>query len=193
MAQPRTVVHLDRDQLRVLAHPLRLRALGTLRINGPSTATAIAARLGSNSGKTSYHLRELAKVGLVVEEPELGNARERWWRAAHDVTSWSSTDFLDDPETAAVEDWLRGHVVRIHAERGDRWVATRADWSPERLDAAELSDFRVRLTPVRLREMNAEIHEVLRRYADTENSPDDEDAEPCSVILHSFPDPDPRL
>ena len=189
MATTRTVVHLDRDQLKVLAHPLRLRALGALRTGGPATATAIAARLGSNSGKTSYHLRELAKVGLIVEEPERGTARERWWRAAHDITSWSSTDFQEDPEMAAVEDWLRGHVVRIHAERGDRWVTTRADWSPDWLDAAELSDFRVRLTAERLRAMNAEIHEVLQRYADTENQPDDEDAESCAVILHSFPDP----
>lgn len=191
MATPRTVVHLDRDQFKVLAHPLRLRVLGSLRVNGPSTATAIAARLGSNSGKTSYHLRELAKVGLVVEEPERGTARERWWRAAHDVTSWSSTDFRDDPEMAALEDWLRGHVVRIHAERGDRWVATRAHWPLEWLDAADLSDFRVRLTPGRLRAMNAEIHEVIQRYAETENQPDDEGAEACTVILHSFPDPEP--
>lgn len=193
MVGTRTVVHLDREQLKVLAHPLRLRALGTLRIHGPSTATAIAARLGSNSGKTSYHLRELAKVGLVVEEPERGTARERWWRAAHDVTSWSSSDFQDDPEMAAVEDWLRGHVVRIHAERDDWWVATRADWSPDWLDAAELSDFRVRLTSARLRAMNNEIYEVVQRYVDTEDDADDEGVESCTVILHSFPDPEPRL
>jgi hypothetical protein len=35
---PRTV-HLDNRQVRVLAHPLRMRLLGTLRVDGPATAT----------------------------------------------------------------------------------------------------------------------------------------------------------
>ena len=66
---PRSV-RPDSRQLRVLAHPLRSRLLGALRHGGPATATALAARLGTNSGATSYHLRQLAEAGLVEDDPE---------------------------------------------------------------------------------------------------------------------------
>src|SRR3954462_195670 len=77
-----TVV-LDPPRLRALAHPLRVRRLGLLRLPGPSTASRLAARVGESSGSTSYHLRQLGSVGLVVEDPEHAGegGRERWWRA----------------------------------------------------------------------------------------------------------------
>src|SRR5690606_19778936 len=50
----------DAMALRALAHPQRMRMLAMLRIDGPATATALAERMGLNSGATSYHLRQLA-------------------------------------------------------------------------------------------------------------------------------------
>ena len=66
-------IALDAGSLRGLAHPVRLRMLGLLRTEGPATATRLAARLGLNSGATSYHLRQLATHGFVVEatDPQL--------------------------------------------------------------------------------------------------------------------------
>ena len=65
----------------VLAHPLRTRLLGLLRTAGPSTATALAAKLGTNSGATSYHLRRLESVGLVTDTGT-GKGKERVWAAS---------------------------------------------------------------------------------------------------------------
>ena len=75
---------LTGDQLRALSHPLRLRMLEVLR-EGPATASALGRRLGESSGATSYHLRALAKAG-VVEEDERGSKRERWWRRVDSFT-----------------------------------------------------------------------------------------------------------
>lgn len=72
--------------LKALAHPVRLRMLGMLRIDGPATATQLAARLGLNSGATSYHLRQLAQYGFIEEAPH-ASRRDRWWRASHELTS----------------------------------------------------------------------------------------------------------
>ena len=69
--------------LKALSHPVRLRMLGLLRAEGPATATALAARLGLNSGATSYHLRQLAAHGFVEDDASRGNGRDPWWRAAH--------------------------------------------------------------------------------------------------------------
>ena len=86
MSDERTIVPTAR-QLRALAHPVRLRMLGMLRIEGPATATSLAQRLGLNTGATSYHLRQLAQHGFIEDDDEHGNGRERWWRAAHTSTS----------------------------------------------------------------------------------------------------------
>src|SRR6187402_628900 len=70
---------LETDQLRALAHPLRIRILDELSMYGPLTASGLGERLGESSGATSYHLRQLEKHGLVREDTTRGNARERWW------------------------------------------------------------------------------------------------------------------
>ena len=46
-----STVHVSDPQvLRALAHPLRGRLLGLLRVDGPSTATRLAERVGESSG-----------------------------------------------------------------------------------------------------------------------------------------------
>ena len=57
----------DPRALRAMAHPIRLELVGLLRTHGPLTATKAAALLGESSGSTSFHLRQLAKYGLVEE------------------------------------------------------------------------------------------------------------------------------
>ena len=70
---------LDDDAFKGLAHPLRVQIFDLLAIHGPHTASGVAERVGESSGVTSYHLRQLAKHGLVREVEGRGTARERWW------------------------------------------------------------------------------------------------------------------
>lgn len=187
-----STVHLDRDQIRVLAHPVRMRLLGLLRRAGPATATGLAARLGTNSGQTSYHLRQLAEVGLVVEEAGRGTARERWWRAAHTSSTWSSVEAADHPETRAADAWIRSFLARELGARLQNWLDVSGEWPAEWIDAADLSDFRIRLTPERLKELVDELHGLLQRYLDAEEPPGEVSAEPVTILLQAFPDPEPR-
>src|SRR3954462_8407893 len=69
-------LRLDRAALRMLAHPLRSRLLAELRLNGPATATTLAARPQTNSGATSSPLRRLAAVGGGVDRGD-GTGRSR--------------------------------------------------------------------------------------------------------------------
>src|SRR5215211_4630810 len=93
--QRRTYRLEDPEALRALAHPLRGRLLVALRLDGPATASMLARRYDESSGATSYHLRVLARYGFVEDDPGHDGGRERWWRAAHDFTTWSPTSFLD--------------------------------------------------------------------------------------------------
>ena len=187
---PRPIAQLDSARLHALAHPMRTRLLALLRTEGPATATALARRLGTNSGQTSYHLRQLAEVGLVVEDAERGSARERWWRAAHEGTTWSSVDFRGDPDDQAADSWLIGFVARTHARWMQDWIDTRDEWSDAWLDASNVSDFRLRLTPARTGALNDQLHAVIEGYRRYEDEPG---AEQVTVTLHAFPNPEPSV
>src|SRR5580692_11873917 len=84
----------DPRALRALAHPVRLSLMGLLRTQGPLTATKAAELLGESSASASFHLRQLAKYGLV-EEAGGGQGRERPWQAAELFTDVQSV--TDDP------------------------------------------------------------------------------------------------
>jgi len=156
-------IRLDERQIRVLAHPLRARIPGLLRMGGPATATDLARLLGTNSGATSYHLRQLAAVGLVTDTGE-GVGRRREWRATSDFHSWAPSDFDDRPDAAAAAGWLQRAYLRDFVERAERWEAAAPEWAPAWRDSLGLSDTVVEVTPVQATAMHAELREVLDRY-----------------------------
>ncbi|MFY1599361.1 ArsR/SmtB family transcription factor [Micromonospora sp. WMMD737] len=179
-------VHLDNRQVRVLAHPLRIRLLGTLRADGPATATTLAEKLDTNTGATSYHLRQLAEVGLVTEDLDRGTGRQRWWRAAHDISNFEPTDFDDDPDARAAVQWIQGDQVRLLAEQAERWMAVEHGYSRQWRDAAGMSDMLLTLGPAQLRALNDEMWQLLERYRDEEVT-DEPEAESVLVFLAAFP------
>lgn len=186
-------VQLDSQRLHALAHPLRLRLLGALRLFGPATATELARRLDTNSGQTSYHLRQLAAVGLIEDDPDQSTARDRYWRAAHEVTSWTSRQFRDDPDDWAADTLLVGMAARQHAAWLDDALAARDDWDPAWLGASDIGDAQLDLTPAGLRALNDELYAVIERFRTQRQEPDAPDAERVTVLYASFPHPDPSL
>ena len=189
MPEPMTVRLLDGRSLQALSHPLRMGILGSLRREGPATATILGQRLGESSGATSYHLRVLEAHGFVAEEPGRGTRRERWWRAAQDMTSWRATDFADDLDELAAEQWLSGFTARTAMGLIDSWQARRAEAPLVWRDAAEQSDYLMRVTPKQLRELLAEIHALVQARLDEgkleSNAPD---AERVRLLLYAVPE-----
>lgn len=177
------------QDLRALAHPLRLRVLGALRLDGPATASALARRFGVSSGLTSYHLRALAERGFVEDDPEPRNGgRERWWRASHDAHEW----YVPEPEGDPAE-----HAGRIEATRAlgvetarfyGRWLekvaAAEPDLDPRWRGAAAGGDRFLNMTPDQLRRFGAELAELIERYA-AEESPE---GERVGILYAAYPD-----
>jgi len=184
--QPSTL-HLDAAAIKILAHPLRSRLLSVLRAAGPATATALAERLGTNTGATSYHLRKLASVGLVEETGE-GHGRERWWRAATAMHSFTQRDAVGDPDAQAATDWLRRYYLRSFAERFERWLDVQETWPIEWQEVADASDRLIHVSPARLAQLEAELSATIERYADAESA--DADAQPVEIHVHAFPIPE---
>jgi DNA-binding transcriptional ArsR family regulator len=160
----RTTRVLDAASLKALAHPIRVQLLGLLRQDGPSTATALGARLGESSGTTSYHLRQLADVNLVVEDETRGNARERWWRAAQDSTELHADDWTDDPAVKPALDAYMSAVLTSYATRAQAYLDETDTWPKKWNRVSEMSDYGLSLTAAELGRLSAQVHEVLRSF-----------------------------
>jgi DNA-binding transcriptional ArsR family regulator len=184
--RPRTV-RLSGPQIRKLAHPLRARLLGALRLDGPATATTLARALDTNTGATSYHLRQLADVGLVLENAGQGEGRRRFWRAAHEASTWAPTDFDDDPDARAASDWIQDHQLRVLAELGEQWLSRQHEAAPAWREAADFSDAVLTLSPARLRALNDEIWQLITRYRRDETLAGEDGAEQVLLFLAGFP------
>ena len=154
-------VRPDAGSLRGLAHPLRLKMLTMLREDGPATATLLAERLRQSTGVTSYHLRQLAQHGFVVEDPERGAGRERWWKAAHWGTLLAGEVVRQAPVEAEV--YMRA-VAALYADRMEHWLSEWPALGDEWEDGATLSDMRFRLTPAEAAALKRELSEVIERY-----------------------------
>lgn len=182
-----TILRLDPEGLKVLAHPLRSRLLTALREHGPATATALARRLGTNTGATSYHLRRLASVGLVDETDE-GRGRERWWKAATEMHGWTQRDAAGDPDAEAASDWLRRHYLANFVERYGSWLDAHGSWPLAWQDVAGGSDYALRLSPSALAAFQAEVEALFVRYRTDQPATDDAgDAAAVQVYLYAFP------
>src|ERR1700728_488216 len=69
----------DAPTMRAMAHPVRLALLEALGRHEPLTATEAAEVVGESPSACSFHLRMLAKYGLV-EDAGGGSGRRRPWR-----------------------------------------------------------------------------------------------------------------
>ncbi|WP_030568862.1 ArsR/SmtB family transcription factor [Streptomyces aureocirculatus] len=183
-AQPRKVKHLDPRSLRGLAHPLRMRLLGSLRLDGPATASQLAKRLGESSGATSYHLRQLAEHGFAEDDPGRGKGRERWWRATYDGTYVDNQLGRDaDPEVrGAYNAFMYEHATQ-HATEVTTWIATDEDWTQEWVESSDISDFSLTLTPGQTAELKARLHELVESYRGL--APETETADTATVRVHT--------
>ncbi len=177
----------DLETLRAFTHPLRMRLLGTLRVDGPATASDLGRRLGESSGATSYHLRQLARFGFVVEDDEQPSRRERRWKAAHELTSWEPTDFLDDPAAQSALRILARERIGLMVGQLQRWYGERQGWSHEWISAAQDSDMVIRMRPEDLDRMGREMWDVVARFADAQRPADDPEAEKVVLFLHALP------
>ncbi|MCP2262515.1 Helix-turn-helix domain-containing protein [Streptoalloteichus tenebrarius] len=182
---PQRSKKLDARSLRGLAHPLRVRVLGLLRVDGPATGAMLAARLGEDRGNISWHLRQLAEHGFITEERDRGTKRERWWRAVHQYTELPLHDFVHDPEVREpLAQYLRA-ALELDFRRAAAFSLD--DWPDPWQEAVEFAGWRLRLSPQRLKEVLAEITATLERVEADGKAEADPDSEDVFIQLQAFP------
>jgi predicted transcriptional regulator len=184
----RSVKLTDPRALRAVAHPIRLELIGLLRRSGPLTATEAAKQIGESPSSCSFHLRQLAKYGLV-EEAGGGQGRQRPWRATAAYTEWSNAADLDEEHDEASE-MLSRVAVQRYFEQAMAWFDRRRSEPPEWLETNDFSDSVLYLTPEELQRLNTDLEELLEpffeRLGDPAKRP--EGARPVNFIRFVFPE-----
>src|SRR5215471_2949181 len=92
----------DLRVLRAIAHPARSRILDELHASGPLRAADVARLLDVPANQASFHLRQLAKYGMVEPAPELAkDGRDRVWRTVPGGLRFDDEDLDDTPGAKA--------------------------------------------------------------------------------------------
>ncbi|MQY11592.1 hypothetical protein SRB5_17110 [Streptomyces sp. RB5] len=160
----------DPQALRAYAHPTRMALVGLLRVEGPLTATRAAELTGESVASCSYHLRMLAKYGLV-EVAEGGAGREKPWRATARFTDVPNTS--DDPAVAEAANATVAAILQSYFERATRALKTAGQRSPAWQEAETWGDRLLFLTPQELTDLTRRMDDLLAPYDDRLEHPAD--------------------
>jgi DNA-binding transcriptional ArsR family regulator len=178
----------DPRALRALAHPLRLALLERLMAFGEQTAAQCAEAVGSTASNCSYHLRALARVGLV-EPGESTDGRERPWRSASTGLEFGPSDVetssasaaaaraVDELTLAREEELTRQALVR-HNDQPAEWRTAEANHS-----------YALTITASELEEIVSEIDRLVRPYIGLTRSTPPDDAEVAYMRVIAFRHP----
>jgi len=150
------------------------------------TATQAAERIGASPSACSYHLRELAKVG-IVEDAGGGTSRRRPWRIA--ARSVQMLKVSDDPATELAATALAKVVRDRRLERYEAWVESEHLYPRVWREAAKESEHLDYLTADELKDLNRQMAELLGTYLAEQGDPEDRPrgAVPVQVLLFSHP------
>lgn len=180
---------LPSESLKSLAHPLRVRIYDELSSYGPFTASMLADRLGESSGATSYHLRQLARAGLVREDTTRGKGRERWWERSPGSIAIPDARNLKpgSAERLAVklveDEWYRSREQNFR-----EFVAEGEEvFGPEWLDVATSDTINLRLTPDQLHGLVTDIDVVLQKYIQAYKRTPSPGSRPTQIQVNAFP------
>ncbi|MET8630656.1 helix-turn-helix domain-containing protein [Kitasatospora sp. NPDC004669] len=155
-------------------HAVRTALLGLLAERGTVTSTEAAARLGYSSGLCSFHLRQLARYGLIEEAPAV-DGRARPWRLPQARPA---------PDDAEFGELARG----LEDESYQHWLARRAE-APAGWRQDEAFSAVVYLTPEELTAVGEAVRQVLARYRGRDDDPATRPAgaRPVAAVTRLFP------
>jgi DNA-binding transcriptional ArsR family regulator len=177
----------DPAVMRAMAHQARLAILEHLMVSDAATATECARICGLSPSATSYHLRALAKVGLVEQAPSRGDGRERLWRS---TVKGFQVDADETPEGRAAERELIDAFLIREETRTRQWLAHRHDEPAEWYRAAVLSEMVLQVTAAELEELVERIRELGKPYTKVRRRDAPADARTVVMLLRALPDED---
>jgi predicted ArsR family transcriptional regulator len=178
----------DPRVLRAIAHPVRNRILTELDAHGPLRAADIAQLLGIPANSASFHLRQLAKFGLVEEDPAA--ARDRRDRV------WKQTQEADyDVSLGEIEKAPGGKAASaVFRRTKEAWAHRLVEeaYGDDRAPGIQrtVMEQAVRATKAEARQLSEELADVVQGWRERTQGGSDDDRRTYHVfqIVQPFPD-----
>jgi DNA-binding transcriptional ArsR family regulator len=157
------VVLSDPRAIRALAHPARLAILEALTAGEELTATELATVTGLSPSATSYHLKALAKWGIVEPGQARADGRDRPWKATGRTVDVSSAT---PGSTAPAEIAILGTVLDRNRVIATEFLTNQAGEPPEWLDVVQLASTDYWMTADEVTKAAQAMRDVLAPYAE---------------------------
>jgi len=151
----------DPRVIRALSHPARLVVIEELYSGRVATSTELARLAGLTPSAMSYHLRALARYGIVRRVSATSDGRERPWRAAAKGISVSS---LPTKAAQAAGSVLLANLLASVGSSVEAYLSAQNDLPEPWQDAAMLDNESLYLTAAQSKELIAELEGVLDRF-----------------------------
>jgi DNA-binding transcriptional ArsR family regulator len=155
------VVLSDPRAIRALAHPARLAIIESLPPGEELTATELATVTGLSPSATSYHLKALAKWGIVEAGEARADGRDRPWKATGRTVEVSSQV---PGSTAVAEIAILSTFLDRNRALATEFLEHQASEPPEWRDEAALANQDYWLTADELAEIGQAIRDVMAPY-----------------------------
>ena len=179
----------DGAVLAALAHPLRVALLYQLNALGSRTASQCAQALGETPANCSYHLRQLAKAGLVARE-EAADGRERPWRSVYTGLELRPPTDDPDPEVVTAARATRASLASIeiaeHARLARAYLRLEQRADPAWREAASMASYSLRLTAEELVDLVKAMDAAIRPFIGLTRPDPPEGAEPVHLDFKAF-------
>jgi len=189
LTEDAAVTVTNANTLRAMASPIRMRILGTLRVNGEQTVGSISEQLGEAPGVISYHLGQLSGAGLVekVKSPD-GDRRKSWWKACQSAIRLGRSGEKGEVEDAKAVDLFRRSAALSYEMAYERFLDKLPELPQEWADSCTSDDHVLNLTAEEMRLMVGELNEVIRRWQVKADAHDDDgtDTKPVALIMQAF-------
>ncbi len=148
------------EALKCMAHPARMRLLGALRVGGVQPVGELSAATGEAPGAVSYHLAQLAKVGLVAKaaSPD-GDKRKSYWKSCH-----HATNVQPDSADADVIDAFSRTAALTYQMAYERFLDVLPTLPQEWAQTCGANDRVLRLTAEETRAMVEDLNVVMHKW-----------------------------
>jgi DNA-binding transcriptional ArsR family regulator len=172
--------------MRALAHPARLGLLEHLAEAGPATATECADVVGLSPSAVSYHLRALARAGLVEAAPGRGDGRERLWRRTGDGYQ-ISLEGSPDPEVREAQQEVMESLLARDEARTRAYLERHNSEPPEWQNAALFMSATLLVTADELEALGTAFEELVAPYRRGARAGTPASARQVAAIVRTLP------
>jgi predicted ArsR family transcriptional regulator len=176
----------DPKMMRALAHPARIAIWTHLGLHGPATATECAEVAGLSPSACSYHLRALARYGVIEEAPdEAADGRQRPWRVR--MVAMTIEHSAEDPAADLAGRFLAESMHADAEETRARYLNRMFEY-PEQWQRALGEHYDVaHVTPAELGELHDRIQQLIGEYRRLDPAERPAGTLPVRLLFEMFP------